>query len=169
MRVGHPPKFSHPTLHFKGRQRCSHLSIAKQGLKHLDRHGKVSSKDFFVFSEVELLRFVKYDIYYNNMFTIGPLIMHQGAKGVPIGGFVSALMAELWAMWRESFFVFGECKGQTCALMEEELLPQWEKTQLPGKPPTLCLSGKLTLLGPPSKRPRKSFWVAWFDPPRSRT
>ena len=84
----------------KGRQRCLHLSTAKQGLKRLDRYGKASSKDFFVFSEVELLRFVEYDIYSHNLFTIGPLIMHQGAKGVPIGGFVSAHIAELWAMWR---------------------------------------------------------------------
>ena len=76
----------------------------------------------FVFSEIELLRFMEYDIYYNNLFTMGPLIMHQGAKGVPIGGFVSAQIAEFWAMWRELFFVFGECKGQTCALVEEELL-----------------------------------------------
>ena len=42
----------------KDRQTCLHLSFAKQGLKHLDRHGKASSKDFFVFGEVELLRFV---------------------------------------------------------------------------------------------------------------
>ena len=83
--------------------------------------------------------------------------MHQGAKGVPIGGFVSALMAELWAMWRESFFVFGECKGQTCALMEEELLPQWEKTQLPGKPPTLCLSGKTHFTWSPLEAATKVF------------
>ena len=61
-------------------------------------------RTFFVLSEVELLRFVEYDIYYHNLFTIGPLIMHQGAKGVPIGGFVSAPIAELWAMWRERFF-----------------------------------------------------------------
>ena len=47
-----------------------HLSIAKQGLKHLDRHGKASSKDFFVLSKVELLGFVEYDIYYNKLFTI---------------------------------------------------------------------------------------------------
>ena len=79
-------------------------------------------KRLFVFSEVELLRFVEYDIYYNNLFTIGPLIMCQGAKGVPIGGFVSAQIAELWAMWRESFFIFGECKGQTCALVDEDLI-----------------------------------------------
>ena len=59
--------------------------MAKQGLRHLDRHGQASSKDFFVFGEVELLRFVEYDIYYNNLFTIGPLIMCLGAKGVPIG------------------------------------------------------------------------------------
>ena len=37
------------------------------------RHGKASSKDLFVFGEVELLGFVEYDIYYHNLFTMGPL------------------------------------------------------------------------------------------------
>ena len=83
--------------------------------------------------------------------------MCQGAKGVPIGGFVSAQIAELWAMWRESFFIFGECKGQTCALVDEELLPVWEKTQLPGVPPTLCLSGKTDFTWSPLEAASKVF------------
>ena len=83
--------------------------------------------------------------------------MHQGAKGVPIGGFLSARIAELWAMWRGSFFIFGEYKGQTCPLVEEELLPQWEETQLPGKPPTSGLSGKTDFTWSPLEAASKIF------------
>ena len=28
-------------------------------------------------------------------------MLAQGGKGIPIGGFISAQAAELWAMWRE--------------------------------------------------------------------
>ena len=32
---------------------------------------------------------------------LGQLIRRQGVRGVPIGGFISAQLAEIWAAWRE--------------------------------------------------------------------
>ena len=93
------------------------FAIAKGGLKTLDRIGQASSDGYFLFSEAELLRFVDFDIYNNNVFTMGPIILKQGANGVPIGGFVLAQLAELWAMWRDAHLVFDDFKSQTTLLV----------------------------------------------------
>ena len=49
----------------------------------------------------EVWRYVDWDFLSNKLFVLGPLILRQGLKEVPIGGFVSAQLAELWCLWRE--------------------------------------------------------------------
>ena len=79
-----------------------HFSIAKGGGEDLDRMGKASARQFHLLTEDEVLRFAEYDLCSNVLLAIGPLILSQGDKGVPIGGFISAQIAEIWAAWRES-------------------------------------------------------------------
>ena len=69
--------------------------------KTLDRIGKSSGSQFILVSEASVSRFVEFDTKQNNLFTIGGIILAQGAKGVPIGGFISAQLAEIWAVWKE--------------------------------------------------------------------
>ena len=33
---------------------------------------------------------------------MGPIVLRQGGTGVPIGGFILAQIAELWALWKEN-------------------------------------------------------------------
>ena len=86
------------------------FSIAKGGLTHLDRVGLASSSDFYGISFDQALRYVLFDISQCNLFTLGQLIIQQGIKGVPIGGFLSAQLAEIWATWREVKYLFGDSK-----------------------------------------------------------
>ena len=65
--------------------------------KDLDRFGKNSEKSFVTLSEEEVLRFVEFDMAANVFLTVGPVILSQGAKGIPIGGFLSAQIVEIWA------------------------------------------------------------------------
>ena len=44
----------------------------------------------------------------NVFLTIGPIILCQGARGIPIGGFLSAQIAEIWACWKEFTGLFGD-------------------------------------------------------------
>ena len=53
-------------------------------------------------------RFVRFDTYDNVLFVAGPVILRQGLRGVPIGGFISAQLAEIWAIWREVTALHGE-------------------------------------------------------------
>ena len=52
--------------------------------------GKASARHFHLLTEDEVLRFAEYDLCSNVLLAIGPLILSQGDKGVPIGGFISA-------------------------------------------------------------------------------
>ena len=62
---------------------------------------KSASEDFFSFESKVVLKYVKWDLYKNTLFCIGPLVMAQGKRGVPIGGFISAQCTELWCMYKE--------------------------------------------------------------------
>ena len=88
------------------------FSIAKGVEKDLDRFGKNSAKSFVTLSEEEVLRFVKFHMAENVFLTVGPIMLSQGAKAIPIGGFLSAQMAEIWACWREFTTLFGEQVSQ---------------------------------------------------------
>ena len=45
--------------------------------------------------------YVEFELFDNCFFTMGPLILLQGTTGIPIGGFLSAQLMELWCIWRE--------------------------------------------------------------------
>ena len=47
-------------------------------------------------------------MHHKNLVVLGPLSLRQGLKGVPVGGFLSAQLAELWCMWREWVNMFGD-------------------------------------------------------------
>ena len=59
-------------------------------------------------SEAEVLRFVEFDMTENVFLTVGAIILCQGARGIPIGGFLSAQIAEIWACWKEYTGFFGD-------------------------------------------------------------
>ena len=84
------------------KQRTKHaaFSISCES-KHLDRVGTSAAQSFLVVEEAAIMRFLDLDLDQNVLFTAGGVVLAQGGKGVPIGGFISAQAAELWAMWRE--------------------------------------------------------------------
>jgi len=87
--------------HAKEGRASLYFSLCKGGLKHLDWLGASSSKDFDVLNLQEVLDYVTFNIQNCTLLTLGPLILQQGRKRVPIGGYLSAQLAEIWAMWRE--------------------------------------------------------------------
>ena len=101
------------------------FSIAKGGQRHLDRVA-TSSSDFTTISFDEVKRYVVFDTEFCNLFTIGELIIQQGLKGVPIGGYLSAQLAEIWATWRESTFLYGDSKHLTETLVNAPATTWWD-------------------------------------------
>ena len=88
------------------------FAVAKGGLKELDHLGRSTSKDFHNLSADEVLRYTDFELFYNTLFVLGPLVMCQGGKGVPIGGFLSAQISEIWCLWRAALYLFGDCRPQ---------------------------------------------------------
>ena len=84
------------------------FSIAKGLEKDLERFAKNSAKSVVTLSESEVLRFVEIDMAESVFLIVGPVILGQGAKGIPIGEFLSAQIAEIRACWRELTSLFGE-------------------------------------------------------------
>ena len=80
-----------------------YCSIANGGLRHVDWMGKSSGRQFTFFTCREVQRFMKFDTYSCNL-----VVLQQGAKGVPIGGFLLAQLAEIWVMRKESTLLFGD-------------------------------------------------------------
>ena len=115
--------------------------MCKGGLKHLDRLGIGSSAHFHNISTLEVLRYIVCELYDNGLFCCGPLVLSQGSKAVPIGGFFPAQLYELWAMWREFRFVFGEDRDKVCALWSQVMLPVCSELFPNASPPSLSLSG----------------------------
>ena len=110
----------------RGKKQNLWFSIAKGGQRHLDRIGKASSSDFTTMSFEEVRRYVLFDTEFCNLFTIGELIVRQGLKGVPIGGYLSAQLAEIWATWREATFLFGKHKHVTETFVNAQASTSWE-------------------------------------------
>ena len=119
------------------------FSIAKGLEKDLDRFGKNSAKSFVTLSESEVLRFVEYDMTENVFLTVGSLILYQGARGIPIGGFLSAQIAEIWACWKEFTSLFGE-NVQSAQRQLTDLCADFSKTQ--GIPVQITLPGTVELI-----------------------
>ena len=84
------------------KQRIKHalFSISRE-IKHLDRVGTSAAQSFLVVDEAAIMRFLDFDLDQNVLFAAGGVVLAQGGKGVPIGGFMSAQAPELCAMWRE--------------------------------------------------------------------
>ena len=93
----------------KKRRRGTRLwfSLSREA-RSLDRVGKSSHRQFRILSEEEVTCFVDYDPFDNVLFILQRLVLQQGGSGVPIGGFISAQLAELWALWRENVKLRGE-------------------------------------------------------------
>ena len=79
--------------------------------KALDRLGKASTKGFVIVGQDALERFVDFDLFDNILFTAGAVIVQQNGKGVPIGGFILAQTAGLWAMWKEARLTSDESRN----------------------------------------------------------
>ena len=77
------------------------FSVAKGGDKARDRVGKATCQFFYTIPLDAVMRYVRWDIRHNVWFCPGPVLMAQGDKGVPIGGFLSAQQMILWAISKE--------------------------------------------------------------------
>ena len=93
---------------------------------HLDRVGTASYSEFTTISFDEVKRYMVFDTEFCNLFTIGELIIQQGLKGVPIGGYLSAQVAEILAIWRESTFLYGDRKDLTETLLNAPASTWWD-------------------------------------------
>ena len=83
---------------FRGMRGQLHFSIAKGGLKSLDRIGKASDQSFPTATLAEVTDFVSWGIHENNWFQVWGIVMRQQEKGVPIGDFWSAQLMCIWAL-----------------------------------------------------------------------
>ena len=96
------------------KRRSTSLTFAvSKADKHLDHIGSAASNAFLNVTQDLVTRFVRFDTYDNVLFVAGPVILRQGLRGVPIGGFISAQLAEIWAIWREVTVLHGEQVPQT--------------------------------------------------------
>ena len=66
------------------------FSIAKGGMRPLDRVGHAADRNFRVYTIQNVLDFVNWDLNDNTLFTLWGIVMRQAKKGVPIGGYLSA-------------------------------------------------------------------------------
>ena len=60
---------------------------------------------------------------------------------MPIGGFLSAQLAEIWATWREVTYLFGDSKGIIKTDVNESIEGWGRERGVVGPLPTLTLSG----------------------------
>ena len=63
------------------------FSIAKGGLRMLDRVGHAADRNFRVFTINNVLDFVDWDLEDNTLFALWGIVMKQAKRGVPIGGY----------------------------------------------------------------------------------
>ena len=105
--------------------------------KQLDRIGTSAAQSFTVVSEAAVLRFLEFDLDQNVLFTAGGVVLAHGGKGVPIGGFISAQAAELWAPWREKH-LFDSASTGTARDAWQEIIdnppPEWHELYPPCTP-----------------------------------
>ena len=88
------------------------FSLHKSGEKTLDRLGTTSSDDVRVLTRAELVELVTWDLNCNTGLTLGPLLLPQEDRGVPISGHLSAQLAELWALARELRLIFCDNRAE---------------------------------------------------------
>ena len=75
--------------------------------------GKSSARTFHVVHEDMVKRFLKFNLRGNTLLSLGTMILRQGARGVPIGEFLSAQLAEIWCAWREYRSLFAPLDPST--------------------------------------------------------
>ena len=80
------------------------FSIAKGGLRMLDRIGHAADRNFRVFTIDNVLDFVDWDLKDNTLFALWGVVMQQAKQGVPIGGYLSAQLMCIWALTQEMIF-----------------------------------------------------------------
>ena len=80
---------------------------------------------------------MKFDIQEDTLFCFGRLIFNQGSRGVPIGGFLSAHLAELWCAWKEEMHLFGFLRTEVEAKVSAEIQQGFPQAS----PVTLTLLG----------------------------
>ena len=119
---------------------ASMFAVCKRGLKHLDWVGTRSSS-LSCISGAEVLCYIAFGLFDDGLFCCGPFVLPQGDKGVPIGGFLSAQLSELWALWREWRFVFRPACVSACAVWAAILQPFSHAEYPDTPPPSLSLVG----------------------------
>ena len=95
------------------------FSLHRAGDKSLDRIGKAALRDYRTLEQKEVINYVDWDIHENALFSVESLILHQGRQGVPIGGHISAQLAEIWAMSKEMKGLFGAGRDRVCRAWRE--------------------------------------------------
>ena len=124
----------------RAKHRATNLSFsASKESNHLDRIGRSTAPGYTVVREECVSRFVDFDLDNNVLFTAGGVILAQGGKGVPIGGFISAQAAEIWAIWKDHCVFSDEHRSAATSRWQHIIdapLKEWE--DLP--PPTVHTS-----------------------------
>ena len=120
-----------------GRKKLPWFCLHKQGVKKLDRLGRGSSTDYISILEEELMRYVLFDIEDDIRLVFGRFILCQGGKGVLIGGFLSAQLAEIWCSWREATWGFGQSKYSVEPTIKSDLAVSFPTAKMP-----LTLTGR---------------------------
>ena len=105
------------------------FSIAKGGDKTVDHMGKGSESSHRTVNLEDVLNFVEWDVFHNTDFVFGSLVLAQGDKGVPIGGFLSAQLCVLWGIFRELLLFDDEVeeKRRGCTDSFSEIIDVVEK------------------------------------------
>jgi hypothetical protein len=84
-----------------GKRGCDQWFSVHRTDKRLDGFGMLGSPDEYEYvSWSQVLVFVVFELYFNNTFVLGVMLVLQGL-GVPIGGPLSSQVAQLWAIGRE--------------------------------------------------------------------
>ena len=105
------------------------FSISRES-KHLDRVGTSAAQRFLVVDAAAIMRFLDFDLGQNVLFTAGGVVLAQGGKGVPIGGFIPAQARNC-----------GLCGGDViCLTPLQQGLARWLGSRLLMTPPVLGAS-----------------------------
>ena len=114
------------------------FSISKTGDRGLDRVGKSSARTFHIVHEDKVKRFLAFNLKGNSLLSLGTMILQQGKRGVPIGEFLSAQLAEIWCAWREYSSLFAPpSPGENCTSFEHDVR---QALHCECKPPTKLVS-----------------------------
>ena len=84
-----------------------YFSISK-AVRHLDVLATASANTFLNMGQDQVKRFVLFDMYDKMLLVAGSLILREGLRCVPIGGFISVILAEILAVWRKPQVLSGE-------------------------------------------------------------